>query len=403
MIYLINSANNSTVQARFIALLILITSMAGIAYFNIGIAGIQPVHILWLITLLVVLSAQKAGEEGSQKGEFFSRSLLAFIAVYLLGFLLTLGGGNSHPFFLSGYSYLDLFIYHLIVPAQILSAGWFVSTISSSRDDLEIVQKSILFGAIINGLLIAIFYFDAGGLAGGYSTYNPGRRAIADGMGLHSNSISGVCVYFLIASLMMKAHTSPVLRTSAAGLSLIGIVLTFSRMAWYASAAILILMIPRMKWSLRIVIGFMLIFVWLQFHTQIKNRVFYGRHKQTEAVNLSNKIDIITAGRLESVWKPALNQFKQNPIIGAGVFTRVIAGYGAGSAHNAYLKILLNHGIIGMIIFLFVVVSFLKVSISTKSAFFYSIIAMLIMGIVGHLFVPYRGNWLFLDSLRDEL
>ncbi len=398
MFYLIRDSKESSISARLVSFLIILTSMGAVVYFPPSmtiIKGFQPVHIIFLLTFVAVVNSRMPSNKSSGSQRYFSLPLNLFIILYLIGFLMTLTGGSSHPFYLSGNTYSNLFIYHLIVPAQILLTGWMVMIVTEKPEDMAIIQKSILIGAIINGFLVAYFYLTEGALSGGWTTYSPGRTAIMKGIGLHSNSIAGVCVYYFIASLMLEEHKAKNLQVVAIGFSLTGTVFTFSRMAWYAVVAIIVLMLPKMRWRLRIIMVIMFLLIWQQMHTQIKNRIRYGKDKQSESATVHEKLNIISAGRIEAVWRPAISQIAKNPIFGTGVFSRVVAGYGTGSAHNAYLKILLNHGIFGLILMSILMINFFLKARKSKHSFYYAVIAMLVMGVVGHLFVPYRGNWLF--------
>ncbi len=385
-----------------VAALIVVISMGKVAYFPDTlkiIPGFEPVHLLWIFTVLVVIFERRSRIKPPDLPIYFTTPIKLFIVIYVLGFIMTFFGGADHPYYVSGNTLSNLFTYHGFVPAQIILTGWMAMSVTETKENLDLIKKSIFLGATITGLLISYYYFQGGALSGGWTTYRIGRDSIQSGIGLHSNHIAGISVYFTIASLLIKVkEKDSIFKYIAIGMSLLGTVFTFSRMAWYAVAAIILMLIPKMKWSMRIVLVIIMTGIWLTAHTQIKNRIRYGTDSQRSSqqeLDRVSRLDRITAGRIYAVWLPAINQINEHLFIGTGVYSRVVTGWGAGNPHSAYLKVLLNHGLIGAFFMTILMISFIIEARKAKGVFFYSIIAMLLMGVVGHLFVPYRGNWPF--------
>ena len=63
--------------------------------------------------------------------------------------------------------------------------------------------------------------------------------------------------------------------------------------------------------------------------------------------------------RLE-MWKESMRLFENNPIAGVGFNVVAYKGFVLGDTHNIYVKVLAEQGIIGMIIFSFLIMLFLK-------------------------------------------
>ena len=83
----------------------------------------------------------------------------------------------------------------------------------------------------------------------------------------------------------------------------------------------------------------------------------------TETTNEYGNLEQSAARRL-SIWFIAWELFQQSPVVGVGfgVFRRL--GYDLGDTHNIYLKILVEQGLIGIIIFLIVCFGFFREGLS---------------------------------------
>lgn len=66
--------------------------------------------------------------------------------------------------------------------------------------------------------------------------------------------------------------------------------------------------------------------------------------------------------RVETIYKPLLEIFKKSPLIGLGKTACSIVIPGTGEAHNYYLRILIEMGIVGLCVFLYLVFCILKYS-----------------------------------------
>jgi len=409
IVWLFAREKNATIVSKLIAAHIVLSSLGAVIYIKetqtlAGIPGIQPIHLLFFVIFFLVLVRKNEFHSDATANKYFSRPLILFILIYVIGLIQTATGGSSHSFFRAGFTYTNLIVHWTIVPAQILLMGWIVAKNTERIENVTVIEKGIFLGSIFNGFLIAYFYMQKGALSGGWTTYHLGREAVQEGLGLHSNHIAGVCVYFFIACLLINSKKDQWLKWAGIGFALIGTTFTFSRMAWYAVAAIIIMAIPRMKWSVRIALVLALCLVYWQMHTQIKNRLMYEPTKHEDNPSIEQKIDSITAGRLTATWIPALRNIAEHPWFGTGVGSRVESesgtetaqrAYHTGSTHNAYLKLLLNHGVIGALFMTWLMWYFLREGWMTRSYFLYAVVAMFVMGIVGHEFPPYRGNYLF--------
>ena len=382
---------------NLVALLIVFNAMNPISYLQkplLGIPGFQPAHLAWLLTFVVVLNSRVKSGEPLGFSIFVSTPFLIYMIVNLIAFVRTFTAGPDHSFYLSGFTRSDLFFGYFLNPVQILLTGWMVMLNSKNPEDMRVVQRGILISSIAFSVILTVAYLWKGALAGGHSGFSLGRAMLGEVSGLHPNTLGGLSFYYFVASSTLKMHRAKVLSVVAIGMSLLGVLFTLSRMAWYATVFVGILSFIKATWRMRIIVILAAFMVYWQFHTLIINRIHHGTEQQV--VSEMDKIDNITAGRLSGAWIPALRQIAQNPVFGTGSMTMVVVEwYGGGSAHNAYLKVLLDTGIIGAIVVAAMMVNFWRRARKKKGAFYYAMIGMCAMGFVGHSFFPRKSNYLF--------
>ena len=130
-----------------------------------------------------------------------------------------------------------------------------------------------------------------------------------------------------------------------------------------------------------------------------------------EKMSSLNGIGDVSNGRL-SLWNDAIEQFWTSPILGVGV--KAIYNSTGYDAHNTYIQILAETGIIGMLLFVLAIVALLKNIFSTSKKVFmdqnetinvslcygiYILIFLLIYGMVGNTFIDYLPLSLFVLSI----
>ena len=169
-----------------------------------GLQGFQPIHFFWVLAFVIALYEFRSSRSAIDSPKFFTIPIFLFITIYIIGILVTATAWPNHTFFKEGFTFSNLIIHELVVPIQIVITGWMVMRVTAQKhENMVIIQKSIIFGAIILGLLIAYFYLQRGGLRGGWTTYNVGRDSLAKGFGLTSNSLAALTVYYCIACILM--------------------------------------------------------------------------------------------------------------------------------------------------------------------------------------------------------
>ena len=203
--------------------------------------------------------------------------------------------------------------------------------------------------------------------------------------------------------------------------SLATIVLTGSRGAFLGLLSIIFLIWIRTKrkFALLVVSLLALVIIWTVMPEQYK-----GRYR-TILTATSGEVDESSQGRLNA-WKAGMRMFFDRPIlgVGAGAFgTAHAMSYSPErrswlKAHNTYVQLLAELGILGTIIFVILIYNVIRQNIKvekkilsqikTKDRNYYLSMAMLtslgclfITGIFGHSL--YRFNWYFIAALTVVL
>ncbi len=67
-----------------------------------------------------------------------------------------------------------------------------------------------------------------------------------------------------------------------------------------------------------------------------------------------------SAERRIKIWEKSMEIFQENPVVGIGYGVFQYLGFDLGDTHNIYVKILTEQGVVGMLVFLLVIFSFMK-------------------------------------------
>lgn len=388
--------SSKRIQASLVAQLIVIQLMTPIAYYQIGgIRGMQPVYLWWILTLSVVLILRVSSKKPLNIDKFFRLPLVFLLIVQAIAWINTFAASSEHPFYQAGFSRSMLFLGYLLTPIQIMLTSWMVMLVTEEEKDMAVIHKALMVASIIFGVLTATVYLKLGAQSGSSSQLFAGRFAINDVMGEEVNGIAAICVFLFIACMCLQRHVSTLLNLTSLGAIAAGILFTLSRMAWVTTAIVTLMMLPRLKWMVRVFV--LLIFVGLYFHshTVIINRLYYGTENFHASSSFADKVDDISANRI-TLWKFAWRQIKDHPIIGSGIQTPVIMGHNniANHPHSAYMRAMLDMGIVGVVAVLVCYGYMCLISLRKSGLLFFSIISLFIMGFVCLEFHPHKQNYL---------
>lgn len=166
------------------------------------------------------------------------------------------------------------------------------------------------------------------------------------------------------------------------------LILTISRGAWFAFLASILFM---SMWIHHLGIFLLVLGIFI-----IATQQFYGPYLKERLRNFFVFLDTSSIDR-RIIWQTAWKMFVFRPLIGVGLGTFmfnfkkfVIAGYphGASYAHNCYLQIASETGILGLISFLFIITLFfyhgIKALNSQAKTFFWYVLLASLAAMLGY-------------------
>lgn len=239
------------------------------------------------------------------------------------------------------------------------------------------------------------------------------RRHIGKRLGFHANSAAMICIsgFWGVASMfpLARRRSQMLLLAGTAGAMLLALALCRSR-AGYVSFVGVGLLLGALCWR-RLMIGLPIgVTVVLLLFPGIRERLWSGMDLIDVTGEVTQDTDVVTAGRLASIWPPVIEEIGKSPLVGHGrlailrteAYDKVIARMGApaGHPHNAYLELALESGVIGFVpvmalygTILWISVALLRVrthplSVAAGGASLAAVAALFIMGLSGQSFFP---------------
>ena len=150
--------------------------------------------------------------------------------------------------------------------------------------------------------------------------------------------------------LLMKSKLKRLFLLLTTSFSFYTIVFLFSRGSYLATYLVLALTGVLRK-NLLIII--LVITLFISWHTVLSSSVV---ERITMTTNENNELDNSAEMRLE-VWKSSMELFNSNRLGGVGFNTFPYLGLPLGDPHNLYVKILVEQGIVGFVIFLMIILT----------------------------------------------
>lgn len=359
-----------------------------------GITGLNPYNFLWVTAVGITVFRLIISRQKFYLFRYFSPPVLIFLFFFTLACLQTAIALPHIP----QYGDFPLTLGTLVLgsflkPIQYLSTGWLVYQFCLGSKSQKTVERAIFCSALIYGLYVgAIFLigFQNGG-------YMQGRMMINNSMGIHANSVGAIGVYFLFSVLFFKEHEWPKMRILAVAASLCIVIISFSRISYLTTLLLFFysarhLTIKEKTWTL-----FLSGMLFIIFSSMIISRVQFGFEGKKGNVDLN----AISANRIDMIWKPLLPEIIKDPILGKGIFGILqseVAKKGKlllDHPHNGYLQVLLDMGIVGFIVVMFMMFSFLSKARRVMNHFYFLTIAMFLLCLTGHSFYPNLSNFLY--------
>jgi len=150
--------------------------------------------------------------------------------------------------------------------------------------------------------------------------------------------------------LLIKSKLKRIFLFLTTSFSLYCIIYLFSRGSYLATYLVFALAGVLRKNLLIIILVITLFFSW---HTFLSSSVV---ERITMTTNENNELDNSAEMRVQ-VWKSSMELFNSNRLTGMGFNTFPYLGLPLGDAHNLYVKILVEQGVVGLFIFLMIILA----------------------------------------------
>jgi O-antigen ligase len=280
---------------------------------------------------------------------------------YLIPFLLVglVGSNNAHTLAqLSGKvqeavaDRKGFLLYYVLKPALLIAMAWLVAAAARNMKDPRRLITAFAFGALIPATFIAV-YIPASGVS---LSQLVNFRSFLSALGMHANQFA-VALNFSIATLLFAGLASPSPRRrlfllSVAAFLSVTLLLTFSRGGYVGLLVILIAYMVYYRDGSKLLIALLVLAVGAFF---IPDAVI---ERATLGVTHGSEQDL-SSGRVHGIWLPLLPKVLDAPIFGHGLMyvgrSDLVTGgrmMMVGQAHNAYLDLLLDSGIVGLVLVL---------------------------------------------------
>jgi len=359
----------------------------------LGIRGLNPVNVVWLLALGIAVTSVMKGEVESGLRKYFSIPVIALMLLYGVAYLRTFIGIDE----LTSYDSFSVnratfTLGFLIKPFQVFITGWIVSIFCRKRGNDDIVYKSILLSACIYASVVLFVFLKYSVSAG---SYVEGREGLTANMGTHANSVGALGVYFLFFGLMSREKVGKLLRLFGVLAALLIIALSFSRMAYLTTLILFAFFyrsLPAIERRFAIVAGILVVSI---FSAQIIQRIGWGYSE--ESVEAGRTVD---AGRIHGIWLPLLPQVEKRPVIGSGLLGILKSeasrkGLHVNTPHSAYLQVMLDQGLVGLLLMLYVLGSIYFTAKKNVRLMSNLVLVMMFMGLTGHTFYPAAESYLW--------
>jgi len=322
-----------------------------------GVTGLNPLNLLLVGTFG---SCLLHGVSDGSLRRFAPRPLLW---LYILPILIAGALGSRHvgdiapAFFM--YDQLEFhdaagYVRDLVIkPLSLVIFALLVGAAVSKSEKPEKFLVPTLISIWVMGSMVIVFVSQSGVALGQLASDD--SRDFLSPLGLHANDL-GRLYAFAYALLLftwaeLKDTGSKFALLASMGMVVVALVLAFSRGAFLGFIVVNVLfLLWRRNAKALMFFGLLATVAALLLPGAVYDRVESG---------FGSGLDAISAGRIEGIWLPLLSDALRSPIYGNGLGsilwsdamrTRVgVSIPGVAQAHNAYLEIVLDMGIVGLI------------------------------------------------------
>jgi hypothetical protein len=317
-----------------------------------GVIGLNPFNILFVLTLLSLFAASAFKREDIR---FVSLPTTFWVYVAVMGVGAYVGVGSVEDAIVLPHSEpltKTAYLLEVFKPLMILAVAWLAAVVSRNGNGRSLIW-ALAAAYVIFFFVMAGYFVTNGTDLHSLASANDPDREFLDWTGLHANDVGELAnigfAILLFTALATSAPRSRAILLACAGAAAMMAALSFSRAAFVGIGIILGYYLLKQRSMGR----FLLALSAIVTVALLLPDAFFERASTGLATGDEHAI---TAGRLE-LWRALIDTFWEAPIVGHGLFSTPWATpnlRGAmlpvGQAHNAYLDVALDLGILGIVV-----------------------------------------------------
>lgn len=344
-----------------VVLLVLLMPISSSAVFPramLGITGLNPLNLLLVGTLGACFL--QGLTDGSIRRFLPPPLLWLYVVPFLIaGVLGSRHVGDIAPAFFT-YDLLDFrdavgYIRDLVVkPLCLVIFALLVGAAVSRSEKPEKFLLPTLVSIWMMGLMVIVFVSQSGVALGQLAS--TASREFLSPLGMHANDLGRLyAVAYALLLFTWAESKDPGLKFAllvSMGMLVVALMLTFSRGAFFGFIVVNVLFLARRPNVKSLIFAaFLAAGALFALPGAVYDRITNG---------FGLGLDEISAGRIEGIWLPLLPDVLRSPVFGSGLGAMLwsdvmreqigITFRGVAQAHNAYLEIMLDMGIAGLIL-----------------------------------------------------
>lgn len=333
-------------------IMILLTPVSSTPFFNQQIGGIPGLKIFNIISILTITGFIFSDRKAiiNRETNIFYIGIISLFIISVLRSLDAIPILNAHMKLSIGVK--GYILSHMIKPLLHLVPLLLITSYIRSKRDINKILLTFVICLLIFAATTLFFYVF---FIPNKALYSMVRLMISEYIGFHGNSISSfyIITYPLLLAYAISTRSKLAIASTALSLCTVGIL--YSRMAYlmiiFATFAFM-LVSRRSKNIIYVLIVSFIIALFLP--SSILERAVWGIDR--------GGANNVTAGRTGDIWFPSLKEVSQSPykiLIGSGRYGIIkTKAYirkqilRVGHAHNMYINIFMDAGIIGLLFFI---------------------------------------------------
>lgn len=296
-------------------------------------------NMLTILVVAVIVGALTRGKH-LPKSKLYGIWLLFGVYLYLSMWFGTALGNAPAPIWLSDLNFVTWKDY-MMIPLIFAAAGLVIEDRKAIRMVVLITAICLLFidrTCILESMTRSWGSFDESKRYGGPLAYGSNQTAAF---------LAQFAMFFWGLALFLKRKKIKLLSYGLAALTLFATMYTFSRGAYIAVLVCVLILGVLKDRKLLLVLGLFL----LTWQTVVPTAV---RERVTMTENSSGQLESSAQSRVD-LWENAVQSFIRSPIVGNGFATFQLGEHvdRLKDTHNWYVKILVETGVVGLVIALF--------------------------------------------------